>query len=462
MWKVITEEKNNRKTLKFLYDINAHKKSVNIVRFSPNGKFLATASDDGLIFIFKPDNNLSWQEVNTEKQLDRSTVRGHASDIYALSWSPDSKFLVTGSIDSNTILWKMNEKEEAVFEESYRNHCHFVQGLKAHPSGYSFISQGSDKSCKVYNTKLYKLNEVLSHELGEVKVLKPIKPKKTFMFTNDISKRIYSIKSEHSEELSKKTAIFVDDSLPSFFRRLDYSPDGSIVIAPSGLYKPDTKKQKSPCCYVFRSTNLQQPINCLTGFVKPAVCVSFCSIAFTLRDKKQDVKSFLNTPYRYIFCVLTLSEIVVYDSQTGRPIALVQDAHYAQLTDATWVDEGDKITLLVSSSDGYISLLEFSTTNIGKRYKGEEGNEFKDFDIGKIVEDNFPKEELLKVVAKPKRRKRLKKGTELSKSTEIQKKEEKNVKISENSKKRRIELNQVKEVLLPKDKIRRVALNKVS
>jgi len=36
-----------------------------------------------------------------------------------------------------------------------------------------------------------------------------------------------------------KALLFADETLPSFFRRLDWTPDGALLIAPAGLYKPD-------------------------------------------------------------------------------------------------------------------------------------------------------------------------------------------------------------------------------
>ena len=34
-----------------------------------------------------------------------SIFRGHSSDVYDLCWSNNSKYLVSGSIDNNIILW---------------------------------------------------------------------------------------------------------------------------------------------------------------------------------------------------------------------------------------------------------------------------------------------------------------------------------------------------------------------
>ena len=36
-------------------------------------------------------------------------LRGHSSDVYDLCWSNNSKYLASGSIDNNIILWNISK-----------------------------------------------------------------------------------------------------------------------------------------------------------------------------------------------------------------------------------------------------------------------------------------------------------------------------------------------------------------
>ncbi len=74
-------------------------------------------------------------------------------------------------------------------------------------------------------------------------------------------------------------------------------------------------------------------------------------------------------PYRSVFAVLTLDTILIYDTYHSRPLAVAKGLHYAGLTDCSWSADGHK--LMVTSTDGYISMLIFQTGELGEIYKDE-------------------------------------------------------------------------------------------
>lgn len=482
------EERKSNLTLKFITTLQGHFKSVNVVRFSPSGAMLATASDDGLIFLYSlsfSETVACWSKVRTQKDVERLTLRGHASDIYALSWSPRSDYLVSGSVDSNVILWKVtqkrlrpdgetkklsvrkvlvesedeeqnsvddecefeissknvkkgaelsvpkgssdiakvlstNEIQKVKFVESFRDHCHFVQGCCFDPFMHYFATQGSDRTCKVYRMKNTKLKDIfqVSKDASEPLVASSKSLKRAFVYNHDISKRVYagmpsaaasSTKEEKTESTTplkvKKHGMFVDDSLPSFFRRLSFSPDGSLLVIPSGVLKERTLSKKPgdkdvtdggsrseqaspedsemissvPVVYLFRRSDFQNPVCCLQGFTKQTVCVKFCSVLFQRRPSENTpdaVHPWFDGNYRMIFAVLTLNGVFVFDTEQARPIAFVEDLHYAQMTDATWqLNEAGPdskgtnflLHLVTSSSDGYLSVLSFTEAELGVR-----------------------------------------------------------------------------------------------
>jgi WD40 repeat protein len=74
------------------------------VAFAPNGKWLAVARGQfhpdtgGYVVLF---DTATWKEVKT--------LRGHVQRISALAFSADSRYLVSGSLDSSALVWDLAE-----------------------------------------------------------------------------------------------------------------------------------------------------------------------------------------------------------------------------------------------------------------------------------------------------------------------------------------------------------------
>ena len=74
-------------------------------------------------------------------------------------------------------------------------------------------------------------------------------------------------------------------------------------------------------------------------------------------------------PYRSIFAVLTLDSVLIYDTYHSRPLSIIRGLHYAGLTDCSWSKDG--LNLLVSSTDGYISIISFQEGELGEVYTSQ-------------------------------------------------------------------------------------------
>jgi WD40 repeat protein len=73
-----------------------HKRPTTVVRFSPNGKLLATASLDGKTRIW---------DTRTSSVVAR--LGAHQGPVNALAFSPDGKLLVTAASDGTAIVWRV-------------------------------------------------------------------------------------------------------------------------------------------------------------------------------------------------------------------------------------------------------------------------------------------------------------------------------------------------------------------
>ena len=194
---------------------------------------------------------------------------------------------------------------------------------------------------------------------------------------------------------TKRNHMFVDElTAGSFFRRLAFTPDGAFLIVPAALWhgtdsntskssdnnngaapppgsptsvmNSDKLAESSFATYLFARHHFEQPYKVLTGLEKPSVVIRPNPVLFQLPPATK--KAIL--PYRSIFAVLTIDTVLIYDTQHNVPLAMARGLHYAGLTDASWSTDG--MTLFVTSSDGYVSILSFGEGELGEVYHAPE------------------------------------------------------------------------------------------
>jgi chromatin assembly factor 1 subunit B len=196
-----------------------------------------------------------------------------------------------------------------------------------------------------------------------------------------------------------KQKLFVDESnCESFFRRLSWTADGAFLVTPAALWhanghaeqdnasSDDEHSSSSPTfsTYLFARHKFEEPYRVLAGLDKPSVVVRPNPVLFELpaaaidgaKENQSPSDSDGNNgdrtpcksglPYRSIFAVLTLDSVLIYDTYHVHPLSVMQGLHYAGLTDCCWSQDG--MNLLVCSSDGYITIVNFSEGELGTRY----------------------------------------------------------------------------------------------
>lgn len=226
--------------------------------------------------------------------------------------------------------------------------------------------------------------------------------------TKRIKQRTITVDDVTGQQIKQK--LFVDESnCESFFRRLSWTADGAFLITPAALWHPEERSNNetptkagegddmsqsnnstaapSFSTYLFARHRFDEPYKVLPGLEKPSVVVRPNPVLFELpgmektnpdaskenqRPPSNDNSTLSpNTspcglPYRSIFAVLTLDSIFIYDTHHSKPLSVMQGLHYAGLTDCCWSQDG--MNLMVSSSDGYISIVNFAPGELGRVY----------------------------------------------------------------------------------------------
>ncbi|RZF48302.1 hypothetical protein LSTR_LSTR010265 [Laodelphax striatellus] len=341
----VTEQECGIPILECAADLTRHQKAVNVVRFSPTGEFLASGDDESAIIIWKQKSDCDLPqfpgdgEEQKEQWLMVKTLRGHLEDVYDLSWSPDEANLISGSVDNTALVWDVKKGHMLYI---LRDHKSFVQGVAWDPLGQYVATNSSDRTCRVFSTATRKL-------------------------VSRISKAVLP-NAEQTD--AKPVHLFHDDTLKSFFRRLSFTPCGSLLIVPSGVIE---EPKLINTTLIFTRNNLAKPVAYLPSNQQYSVAVRCCPQLFALLETSGGAPadappqaSVFALPYRVVFAIATQSSVILYDTQHMAPFAYVANIHYTRLTDLAWSSDGR--LLVVSSSDGYCSLISFADGELGEVY----------------------------------------------------------------------------------------------
>ncbi|KAK9110427.1 hypothetical protein Sjap_018487 [Stephania japonica] len=334
------DEQRNVPTVSYQNSLSYHGSAVNVLRFSPFGDQLASGADGGELIIWKlhsTDVGQAWKVLKT--------LSFHRKDVLDLQWSTDGAFLISGSVDNSCIIWDMNKGS---VHQILDGHLHYVQGVAWDPLGQYVASLSSDRTCRIY------LNKPQS---------KPKNPKvMNFVLHNVIMKT--ELSASDSKAAPTKSYLFHDETLPSFFRRLAWSPDGSFLLAPAGSCKFSPTSDSISTTYIFSRKDLSRqcrPAIYLPAAGKPVIAVRFCPVIFSLRGPKP--AGLFKLSYRLVFAVATLNSLCIYDTENEAPIAVLAGLHYEAITDVAWSPDAKYLAL--SSQDGYCTLVEFRSEELG-------------------------------------------------------------------------------------------------
>ena len=107
-------------SLECLCDLTRHQKAVNIVRWSPDGKLLASGDDESVIIVWqlKPGDSgcggglFDDDHENKENWVVYKMIRSHLDDVYDLSWSGCGQFLLSGSVDNAAIITNVHKNNK--------------------------------------------------------------------------------------------------------------------------------------------------------------------------------------------------------------------------------------------------------------------------------------------------------------------------------------------------------------
>ncbi len=124
---------NNSSVLIF----TGHIASVNAVTWSPDGKLIASASDDTYVQLF--------DAVSGKRKL---IYTGHTEEVAAVAWSPDGKLIASGGQDGTAQVWNAGSRARIL---TYKEHADRVNGISWSSDSQLIASGSDDRTVQVWN-----------------------------------------------------------------------------------------------------------------------------------------------------------------------------------------------------------------------------------------------------------------------------------------------------------------------
>ena len=146
VWEVSTKRK--------IAELQGHTGPVFTAKFSPDGLFVVTVSEDATARVWETEN---WRNV--------LVLRGHTKMVFSAAFSPDSKSVVTASEDGTARVWDLSVEE---LQTTFRGHTNTLIDAEFSPDGKLAVTASEDHTARVWDVSTGKCTAALIGHTGRV------------------------------------------------------------------------------------------------------------------------------------------------------------------------------------------------------------------------------------------------------------------------------------------------------
>ncbi|KAI1768623.1 Hira-domain-containing protein [Hypoxylon sp. FL1150] len=317
-----------------LCHMSHHLGTIHSVRFSPNGRYLASGADDKIICIYQLESGPPTiapfgtnEPPPVENWKTSKRLIGHDNDVQDLAWSHDGSILVSVGLDSKVVIWSGHTFEKLKVLGNHQSH---VKGITFDPANKFFATASDDRTIKIFR-------------------FTPPAPNAT--------------QHDMVNNFQLETTInspFKSSPLTTYFRRCSWSPDGNHIAAANAVNGPVSSVA------IIERSRWDSEIN-LIGHEGPTeVCMFSPRLFYTKKPVENGVANGHSSGGALVTVIASAGQdktLSVWNTNTSRPVVILQDLAAKSISDLAWTPDGQ--ILFASSLDGGIIAVEFETGELG-------------------------------------------------------------------------------------------------
>ncbi len=312
----------------------AHTMRVTTVAWSPDGKYIASGSLDKTVQIWS---------ANSAARFHPFIYRGHGAGVSTVGWSPDSRRVASGAYDTTVQIWDATTGEHIAI---CRGHTDAVMTVAWSPDGKYIASGSADGTVRLWNAATGKQQYIYRGHTDSVN---------SVSWSPD-SQRVASGSSDKTVQILDATTgehIFTYRGHTATVSSVSWAPDGQHLA--SGSWDKTVQvwgAATGKVSYVYQGYNVKAAqISTARGVLPDLIFV----VAWSHNGKRIAAVT-------QVYCGDTCGVVVSWDADTQRNVAFYidtpvfalawspDDTRFVTATEVT--TQGSSVSNVKSSEDG--------------------------------------------------------------------------------------------------------------
>jgi eukaryotic-like serine/threonine-protein kinase len=197
----------------------AHPARVTSVAWSPNGKSIASASDDKLV-------NICDSTTGTTLRI----YHGHTAQVYTVAWSPNGKFIASAGADNTVQIWDATTGTTLL---TYTGHSGAVNSVAWSADSTQLASASDDQTVQVWDVNAGTL--IISYTGHTASVLSVAwSPDNTLIASGSWDNTLQAFTTINTEAFATGDTVYSYGGHNAEVYAVAWSPDGNNVASASG------------------------------------------------------------------------------------------------------------------------------------------------------------------------------------------------------------------------------------